>query len=350
VNGPRSLDLGVFAIVMGTGIVAVDMRNHELPGISAGLFAVAAVAYVLLIVLILWRLIAFPTEVRADLADPGRGFASLTFVAATNVLGVLAAADGERGIALGLLGVGAVGWLLLGYAVPWAMLLHRDVRPAAAETNGTWFLWVVAVQSVAVLAASVEPTARTARPELALLAVACWSIGVVLYGGVALFVASGLMLRRPDPAELAPTYWVAMGATAITTVAGARITEMASAPAVDVTRGLAAAVSVVAFAFGTWLIPPLLAVGWWRHVRHGVALRYETTWWSIVFPVGMYSAAGHDLGVADGLPFVAAVGDVAGWAALAAWLIAFVIMGVDLAGRGARFWRRREGGADAAGL
>lgn len=79
--------------------------------------------------------------------------------------------------------------------------------------------------------------------------------------------------------------------------------------------------------FGTWLIPPLLAIGWWRHVRHGVALRYETTWWSIVFPLGMYSAAGHDLGVADRLPFVTGLGDVVSWVAVAAWLIAFLVMG-----------------------
>ena len=346
-NGPRSLDLGVFAIVMGTGIVAVDMRNHDVPAISRLLVAGAVVAYVLLVVLVLSRVIAFPAEVRAELADPGRGFGSLTFVAATNVLGVLAAADGEPGAALGLLAVGAVGWLLLGYAVPSAVLLNRGVRAVAAEANGTWFLWVVAVQSVAVLAASIEPTTRAARPELALLAVACWSIGVVLYGGVALVVAGALMRRRPDPAELAPPYWIAMGATAITTVAGARITEMARAPALDITRGLAAAVSVVAFAFGTWLIPPLLALGWWRHVRHRVALRYETTWWSIVFPLGMYSAAGHDLGVADRLPLVAAVGDVAGWTAVAAWLISFLVMVVDLIRRWGWRWRptsrRRDG-------
>jgi tellurite resistance protein TehA-like permease len=339
VNGPQSLDPGVFAIVMGTGIVAVDMRNHDLPAVSLVLVAVAVVAYVLLLVLMIWRVIAFPAAVRADLADPGRGFASLTFVAATNVLGVLTAADGERAIALGLLVVGAVGWLVLGYAVPWAVLLNRDARSVAVQANGTWFLWVVAVQSVAVLAASVEPATGTGRSELALVAVACWSIGVALYGGVAVLVASALLLRRPDPAELAPAYWVAMGATAITTVAGARITEMAQAPAVDITRGLAAAVSVVAFAFGTWLIPPLLAIGWWRHVRHGVALRYETAWWSIVFPLGMYSAAGHDLGVADRLPLVAAIGDIAGWAALAAWSVAFVLMAVDLAGRRVQGWR-----------
>jgi tellurite resistance protein TehA-like permease len=279
--------------------------------------------------------VAFPAAVCADLADPRRGFGFFTFVAATNVLGTLLAGDGQRGIALAFLVVGGVSWLTIGYAVPLAVLLNRDV-PALAEANGSWFLWVVAVQSVAVLAASIEPTTRAGRRELALLAVACWSIGVLLYAAVALFVAAALMRRPPAPADLTPPYWIAVGATAITAVAGGRITGMTAAPAVDVTRNLIAAVSLVVLAFGTWLIPPLLAVGWWRHVTHRIAPRYETSWWSIVFPLGMYSAAGHDLGTADHLPLLAAIGDVAGWPALAAWLITFVAMLADLIRQHAR--------------
>jgi tellurite resistance protein TehA-like permease len=202
-----------------------------------------------------------------------------------------------------------------------------------AAANGTWFIWVVATQSVAVLAASLEPATTTGRRELALLAVVCWSVGVALYPGVAIFVAARLMLNPPRPAELTPPYWVAMGATAITTVAGGRIVEMADAPMVAATRGLVAGVSVVFWAFGTWLIPPLLAAGWWRHITHRTPPRYEAGWWSIVFPLGMYAAAGHDLGTADHLDIVAAIGAGAIWPALAAWALAFAVMLVHLARR-----------------
>jgi tellurite resistance protein TehA-like permease len=78
-----------------------------------------------------------------------------------------------------------------------------------------------------------------------------------------------------------------MGATTITVVAGARIVEMAEAPMVDTTRGLIAGLSVVFWAFGTWLIPPLVAAGIWKHLVHRVPLRYEAPLWSVVFPVGM---------------------------------------------------------------
>ena len=86
-----------------------------------------------------------------------------------------------------------------------------------------------------------------------------------------------------------------MGATAITVVAGARIVQMADAPMVAATRGLIAGTAVLFWAFGTWLIPPPIAAGVWRHVVHRIPLRYEATAWSVVFPLGMY-------GVGSALP------------------------------------------------
>ena len=53
---------------------------------------------------------------------------------------------------------------------------------------------------------------------------------------------------------------------------------------------------MVFWAFATWLIPVLVAAGWWRHVERRVPLRYEATLWSIVFPLGMYAVAGIYLG------------------------------------------------------
>ena len=71
---------------------------------------------------------------------------------------------------------------------------------------------------------------------------------------------------------------------------------------VAVTRDLIAGLAVVFWAFATWLIPVLVAAGWWRHVRRRVPLRYEATLWSIIFPLGMYAVAGIYLGRADDLP------------------------------------------------
>lgn len=142
------------------------------------------------------------------------------------------------------------------------------------------------------------------------------------------FVSLRLMLYDFGPEELTPPYWVAMGAMAITVLAGARIVEMADAPMVDATRGLIAGLAVVFWGFATWLIPVLVAAGWWRHVTRRIPLRYEPTLWSIVFPLGMYAVAGIYLGEADRLPVVHAIGGAELWVAFAAW--AMVLAGMVL--------------------
>src|SRR5690606_7648960 len=150
--------------------------------------------------------------------------------------------------------------------------------------------------------------------------------GVVLYVACAVFVSLRLMLYPLDPRELDPPYWVSMGAVAITVVAGARVVEMASAPMVDAVRGLVAGLVVVFWCFATWLIPALVAVGVWRHRVRGVPFRFAPTWWSSVFPLGMYAVAGMYLGRADDLPIVAWIGETWMWVAVAAWLVALVGM------------------------
>ena len=79
---------------------------------------------------------------------------------------------------------------------------------------------MVASQSIAVLAAALEPQTQGGRRELALLAVFSWSVGVFLYAAAGVFVAARLMLYPLDPADLTPPYWVAMGATAVHSLMG----------------------------------------------------------------------------------------------------------------------------------
>lgn len=325
-----TLNPGYFALVMSTGIVSVGMHNHDLDTLSTALLWIASASYLVLLSLTIWRAVAFPVELRADFTDPRRGFGFFTFVASTDVLGTRLAMAGWHSTALLLLTVGWFSWLVLGYIVPWTALLGRAERPVLASANGTWFIWVVASESVAVLAAVLEPTIHNGRREMALLAVLSWSVGIFLYAAAGIFVGARLLIYPLTPIDLNPPYWVAMGATAITVLAGARILEMAEAPIVAATRGLIAGLSVVFWAFGSWLIPVLVAAGWWRHVTNRVPLRYEATLWSIVFPLGMYGVAGYFLGQADHLPIVELIGQTEIWFALGAWVLTFVAMIIHL--------------------
>jgi tellurite resistance protein TehA-like permease len=322
----RTLSPGYFALVMASAIVSIAMRNDHAYAVSVILMWVAGVAYAVLVVLHAWRLLAFRAAAAADLADPGVGFGFFTFIAGTDVLGARLAADGHHRAAVVLLAVGWLAWLVLGYVVPWSAVLGHSRLPVVRYANGTWFIWVVASQSVAVLAAVLEPSAATGRRELALLAVFSWSVGVFLYAAAGTFVAARLMFYELRPEDLTQPYWVSMGATAITVVAGVQIAHMTGAPVVTDILGLLTGASIAFWAFGTWLIPALVAAGWWRHVTHRIPVRYDPTWWSVVFPLGMYGVGGYLLGQSDHLRIVRSVSADEGWVALAAWVLTFLAM------------------------
>lgn len=322
----ETLTPGYFALVMASGIISVGMHLQGFGTLSLVLLVACAGSFCVLLALNAWRLAVYRRALKADLLAPARAFGFFTFVAGTNVLGMRLGAAGHYGATAVLLLVSGAAWLLLGYVVPWTAVLSREERPVVATANGTWFIWVVASQSVAVAAATIEPVFDHGRRELAVLAVMSWSVGVALYCATGVIVSLRLMLYEFGPEELTPPYWVSMGALAITVLAGARIVQMADAPMVAVTRDLVAGLAVVFWAFATWLIPVLVAAGWWRHAHCRVPLVYDATLWSMIFPLGMYAVAGIYLGRADHLPIVEGVGRVGLWVALAAWAVVFVTM------------------------
>jgi tellurite resistance protein TehA-like permease len=172
---------------------------------------------------------------------------------------------------------------------------------------------------------------HSGQRELALLAVFTWSVGAFGYAVVAMLVVARTMAQPLRPADLTPPYWVSMGATAITVVAGASIVRMTPVPVATAAHELIAGASLVFWMFGTWLIPALVAAGIWRHVVHRVPLRYESALWSVVFPLGMYGVGSHYLSTIDRLPLIEAISTHEAWVALAAWTLTFVAMLVGLA-------------------
>ncbi|MEO8908034.1 MAG: tellurite resistance/C4-dicarboxylate transporter family protein [Microbacteriaceae bacterium] len=332
-SGVRQLSPAYFAIVMATGIISAGLLLEGSALLSDILLAVSVLAYLVLIVLNVWRVIADRSVVVADLRDPAQAFGFFTFVAATNVLGARLAMDWGIVLPAVLLAVSGAAWLISGYAIPWAVMLSERQRSVLSGVDGTWFIWAVASQSVAVLAASLETELVGIRELLSVVAIASWGVGLILYATIGILVIVRLVTHGITPEELGPAYWVAMGAAAITVLAGSRIVEMSNTPMVTATRGLVAGGAVVLWCFATWLIPVLVAIGWWRHVAHRIPLLYTPALWGIIFPLGMYAVAGIYLGQADRLPLVTWIGSVFLWVAIAAWLATAAGMAVALARR-----------------
>jgi tellurite resistance protein TehA-like permease len=319
----RDADPAYFAVVMATVIVSRAVQLDGLAGLSEVLLGIAAAAYVVLAVLYGWRLAAYRHQVRADAADPRRAFGFFTLAAGSAVLAARLAGDRPAAVAAVLLVIGGVSWVLLGYGVLMLLAGGHAAGPVLAGVSGTWFLWPVATESVAVgLTSLPAPVPR----GVAALAVGCWAVGVVLYLLVAGLVTVSLLAFPVRPSELTPAYWVAMGATAISVLAGAQILRLPPSPLQAAVHATVAGLSVVLWAFGTWLIPLLVVLGLWRHVLRGVPLSYEPGMWGMVFPAGMYGVASHELGAALNVPWLVSLGREEAWLALAVWAAVFLAM------------------------
>ncbi|OJU40153.1 MAG: tellurite resistance protein permease [Microbacterium sp. 69-10] len=321
------LSPGYFAAVMGTGIVSIGLHTAGIEPLSAVLMWIAAILYVVLWALYISRAIRFWHRVVGDLRDPQVAFAYFTVVAATDVLGVRLAVEGLGVLAGSLFLFAGLIWFVFGYVLPWQVLMIRDGRTILGHANGTWFVWAVASQSLAIGMAQLRPRVDDGFAQwTGLLAVLAWSVGVILYAAMAMLVLLRVVHFGVAPQQFDPAYWVAMGALAIAVVAGAGIVQMEHTPLVDAVRPLIAATVVIFWVFCLWLIPLLIGAGIWRHALHRVPLRYVPTLWSMVFPMGMFAVASLSLGEADALPAAGTVGGVALVVAVIVWAVVLVGM------------------------
>ncbi|MEV5843758.1 DUF488 family protein [Streptomyces sp. NPDC051985] len=316
------LNAGALAFVMGTGIVSTALYVNGAGRASLVLLWVALAGFAVLVPAYGWRLLRMRRRFVADLLGP-RAFAFLTLAISSNVLAARLVPDGHTAAAEGFLAFGTLGWVVLDYGVPLALITTMRRGPSLDQVNGTWFLWAVGSESVAVAAASLARV--TPGQVLPVLAVVCWGVGLMQYLLTAAIVLARLLARPVRPEGLMTSVWIFMGAAAITVLAGVRLAALPPG-STPLSRAVVVGPSVVLWSFSSWLIPLLLLLGLWRHAVRGVPLRYELGWWNLVFPIGMYAVATHELGRTTGTPWMTSLGRWEVWVAAAVWAVVFAAM------------------------
>jgi tellurite resistance protein TehA-like permease len=327
---------GYFAIVMATGIVAVGAAQQELMGLAELLYAIAAGAYVVLAVLVVLRLVQFPRLLAEDITSHTKGFAFLTIVAGTNVLGSASVVvHGWWGLARGLWWASLALWVVLVYVALIAAVLKGPKPGLGAGINGTWFLLTVSLQSIAALGALL--LLRDGGGDfLAFTCLATFLLGIVLYLIVMTMVFLRWTFQELEPTEADPPAWIAAGAVAITVLAGSNLlgAKLVSAR-IDRLAPFIEGMVVLAWATATFWFPLMVAIGVWRHIVRRVPLRYHPSYWALVFPLGMYGAATFKMRAAIRLEALAWLPQATLAVALVAWTATFVGL-VHLGGRSVR--------------
>jgi len=321
----EQLSPAYFALIMATGIISIAGLLFGLNKFASLLLLVNIISYVLLCILYVYRYVKYSAKVVDDLTDHAKSPGFLTFVAASNVLGVqFLLIWNDVVTAKVLFMIGALSWVLLIYLF-FSLVIVKQEKPSIEKAiSGVWLLTVVSTQSVSVLLTQLSghipfPVEWTLFSSLVFFLCGC-----MLYIIVITLIMYRLVFFTLQAEQFAPPYWINMGAVAITTLAGSLLIHRHAESALIVSllpflKGF----TLLFWSIGTWWIPLVFILGIWRHWVKKIPLEYHPQYWGMVFPLGMYTVSTVRLAAAIDMPLILKIADVSVVIALVVWGIVF---------------------------
>ncbi len=318
---------GYFALVMATGIISIASHFLGLRGPGLALLVLNTVQYVALIVLTILRLIRHRPEFVADLVNPSKGITFLTASAATFILG------SQFVILLDISSIGSALWIggialwIVFVSTFFTVVISGENKPTVPQgISGATLILVVATEGICVLGTLLSATASL-REWILFVSLLAYGVGTILYLIFITLIMFRWMFFPLDTSNLTPSYWINMGALAITTLAGSRLILSADGwPFLTEILPFLKGLTFCYWAMAAWWIPLLTIAGIWRHGIQKAPIRYDPQYWSLVFPLGMFTVATILFEKATGLNVLHLIPHVTIWFAWVAWTVTFVGM------------------------
>lgn len=323
-EGIKNLSPAYFALPMSTGIVTIASYLLGYHKISSIAFIINNIEIAILSFLFILRLVFYFPEFKKDLKSPQKGAAFLTIVIALCVYGTKNVML-EDNLTMALLGWSFTFslWLVLMFSFFISLATSQKKFSLSKGLNGSWLLLVVSAQALSISGNLVAAHFHF-QPHITLLVTSM----LFLLGGLFYIIIIGLIFYRfvflpMKPEDFHPSYWINMGAVAISTLAGSILVIQLTG--IEGFQNFIPTVTVMTIFYwiiGTWWIPIILYMEIWKRIK--IKVKYDASYWSLVFPIGMYTICTWYLAIILELPVLKSIPLATILVAWGTWLFTYI--------------------------
>ncbi|MBC3419319.1 MULTISPECIES: TDT family transporter [unclassified Pseudomonas] len=325
-----------FAATMGTGVLALALRQLQIPalhGVAEGLWWLTIGLFILFCVLYGARWLLFFDEARRIFAH-----STVSMFFGTIPMGLATILNGALVFGLERWGDGVLPWvealwwldvalaLLCGVAIPYLMFTRQE--HSIDQMTAVWLLPVVAAEVAAASGGLLAPHLADVHAQFLVVVTSyvLWAVSLPVAFSILTILMLRMALHKLPPANMAASSWLALGP--IGTGALGMLLLGGDAPAVfaanglgnlgEVARGLGLVAGMVLWGAGLWWLLTAVLITL-RYMRQGMP--FNLGWWGFTFPLGVYSLATLKLSAWLGLGFFTVFGQVLVAMLAVLWLV-----------------------------
>lgn len=319
-----------FALVMATGIISISGVLLEIPYLGKGFFYFNILAYSVLLILLILRVIYYFPNIRKEFNEAKQSPGFLTVVAGSAILGKQFVLIAENYlIATILYYFSLILWFLLIYTL-FTITITKRFKPGLDHgMSGIWLLIVVSSEALAILGSVLADHLAIPKEVVLFMSLAFFLLGSLFYIILITLIFYRLTFFKLHANEFLPAYWINMGAVAIITLAGTQMIDtipMIIPEAIPFIKGFI----LLFWVMGTWWIPLIAILDIWRYFVKSISLKYTPRRWGMVFPLGMYTVCTYRLAETFELDFLFIISDVFIYIALLMWSIGIIGLAITI--------------------